>query len=118
MAASRSGVARPSPRPSKIPATPHMPRSARLPGQERGDACDRVQVLRDELVVAHLDAVTLLEVVDELEDAGRIDDAGLEQGVVVAELPVVAEEEPVGDEPPDLRAHLGFFGLWGHGTCS
>ena len=76
---------------------------ARLLADEAGDVRDRVEVLREDLLVGDLDLVALLDEADQLEDAGRVDHADLDQGVVPVEDDAVrAQREVVLQELADF----------------
>src|SRR5207248_3103420 len=58
------------------------------------DRADRVEVLRQHLVVVHFDAESGLEKAHQLEHAGGVDDAGVEQRRVMRDgVAVIAEQE-------------------------
>src|SRR6185295_6020546 len=60
------------------------------------DAADRVEVLRQHLLVGDRDAPGILEIGHELEDARRIDDAGVEERRVIGDRrETFAEQEIV-----------------------
>src|SRR6266850_2522689 len=75
------------------------------------DRADRVEVLRQHLVVVHFDAEGGLEKAHQLEHAGGVDDAGIEQRRVMSDgIAVVAKQEVLADELAHGQADVVFHG--------
>jgi hypothetical protein len=93
----RRGTGLHSGRSSQAPFEP-----AGLLGDEAGDVRDRVEVLREDLLVRDRDLVALLNEPDQLENDRRVDDADLDEGVIVLERHPSALREVVLQERADF----------------
>ena len=70
---------------------------------EAADPLDRVEVVRQDLLVRDLDLVGRLEKLDQLQHAGRVDHTGLDQRVASGELrPLVGERKVLRQEVSDV----------------
>src|SRR5882762_3776876 len=79
------------------------------------DGADRVEVLRQHLVVVHFDAEGRFEEAHQLEYTGGVDDPGVEQrGVVRDRIAVVAEQEILADEAAYSQADVVVHGQAGY----
>src|SRR4051794_15299654 len=73
---------------------------------EPDDVVDRIEVLRNEVLVLDPDVEGLLQEADQLEHARRVDDAGLDQrGRSLERRRVVAEEEVRGEKLANSLFH-------------